>query len=201
MAKQELTDEERNEIMQEFVNGGTLEPDAVQGGYTTPTAGEYVGKLIAVDVLEVGQAKRPSIVARFELVQALRKECESSVGMDASAFFKLDVLPPKIKGGKPFAPGYKEAFDAMAAVNGGKTPVERPGLKVQSDGTAVIDGDQFRKIIAKHLGKKLLRIALVDSKYTDKQTKEVKSIQRLKIIALHKTAPVAAADSDEDDLV
>lgn len=197
----DLTDEEAQDLLQQFIEGGSLNPDDVQGGFEKPNNGEYDLQLIDVDVKEVGPNKRPSLVARFELKKARQTQNEGCVGMDVAAFFSLVIKPPKKKGGKPYAPGYKEAYDMMAAANGGKAPTERPKVVASSDGNALIDGQQFKKIFAKAVGKKRLHGVILENKYTDRVTKEEKSTQKVRIVGLSSSggAVQAVADSSESE--
>jgi hypothetical protein len=187
MNTNELTDAEKQAALDALL-GQSLDPDAVGGGFTEVALGEYVAKLEAPpEVKEVGANSRPTLVVRWVLKQALTKraDCEKSVGGDLAQFFRLEVLPPKVKGGGPFAPGYKEAYTVLATLNGGLAPSERPKVVSDGKGGAQFDGQAFRRIFAKYAGKKLVHLVYMESIYKDKLTQEKKTTKRIKILGLY----------------
>jgi hypothetical protein len=209
MHNDELSKEERAKLMEEYLQGGTIDPAQVAGGFENPPIGEYIGKLIDCQVKEIGSNKAKTLMPRFELVKAISRGAERGVGMDAVAFYRLTLYPPKKKGDRPGGVGYRMIMQDIAVCNNGQFPAPKDRPKIaespEGDGTYLVNPEATRKLYIGHVGKKMLHLSLTERAYTVNEggKKEVKKSINLKLIGLASAstpaAPAAVAEDDNED--
>jgi hypothetical protein len=157
--------------------GGAVNVDEVVGASARIPVGRYPMRLIDVDGKE-SKKGYAMVECRLE-VQASKAGHE---GEDQLIWFSLIVMAPKKKGQRPFAPGIVEAKAAFAAA-GAPLPA---GFAFPLDPTAA------KKVVAKHLGKKILDVVVVEERKIDKETGDEIVNTRAKIVGVWKGEPAAA---------